>query len=209
MSEDHVELDERGVDPDPMAQFESWYAEALRADLARADAVALATACPDGAPSVRMVLLKGADPAGFVLFTNYESRKGRELAANPRAGLAFYWAELGRQVRVTGRVEPLAGEESDEYFATRPRDSQLAAWASRQSEVIESRAALDEEFARMAGRFEGTDVPRPPFWGGFRLEPEVVEFWSGRPNRMHDRIRYTRERAEGATPRWRIERLSP
>jgi pyridoxamine 5'-phosphate oxidase len=185
-------------------QFARWWDEALSAGLPRADAVALATADAAGAPSVRMVLLKGVDGRGFVFYTNYDSRKGRELAENPRAGLAFYWAELGRQVRVTGRSARVDAAESDAYFATRPRESQLAAWASTQSAVIPGREVLESEFARRVAEFDGRDVPRPPHWGGYLLEPDVVEFWMNRPGRLHDRVCYTRD-GNG----WRIERLSP
>jgi pyridoxamine 5'-phosphate oxidase len=186
------------LDPDPLRQFQSWLEES-----GGDDRVALATASPDGAPSARMVLLKGADERGFVFHTNYESRKGRELAANPRAALLFYWAELGRQVRVEGRVERVTHEESEAYFRTRPRGGQLAAWASAQSEPIESREALEARFAEAAAEHSG-DVPLPPHWGGFRLVPEVYEFWQHRENRLHDRFRYRRE--GGA---WLIDRLSP
>jgi len=169
---------------DPLEQFNSWYAEA------GTDVVALATATPDGAPSARMVLLKGADPEGFTFFTNYESRKGRELAENPRAALVFLWQPLGRQ-------------ESEEYFRTRPRGAQLAAWASRQSEPVESREVLDARFAEIDREHPDT-VPLPPHWGGYRITPEVYEFWQHRENRFHDRLRY--RRAGGG---WTVDRLSP
>jgi pyridoxamine 5'-phosphate oxidase len=185
------------LDPDPLRQFQSWFEEG------GSDRVALATATPDGAPSMRMVLLKGADERGFVFHTNYESRKGRELAANPRGALLFYWADLGRQVRVEGLVERVEREESEAYFRTRPRGGQLAAWASAQSEAIESREALERRFAEAQAEYPG-DVPLPPHWGGFRLVPEVYEFWEHRENRLHDRFRY---RAEGGA--WLIDRLSP
>jgi pyridoxamine 5'-phosphate oxidase len=185
------------LDPDPLRQFQSWF------DEGGSDRVALATATPDGAPSVRMVLLKGADERGFVFHTNYDSRKGRELAANPRGALLFYWAELGRQVRVEGRVEQVERDESEAYFRTRPRGGQLAAWASAQSEPIESREALERRFVQAQAEYAG-EVPLPPHWGGFRLVPEVYEFWVHRENRLHDRFRYS---AEGGT--WLIDRLSP
>jgi pyridoxamine 5'-phosphate oxidase len=185
------------LDADPLRQFQSWFEEG------GSDRVALATATPGGAPSVRMVLLKGADERGFVFHTNYESRKGRELAANPRGALLFYWAELGRQVRVEGRVERVERDESEAYFRTRPRGGQLAAWASAQSEPIESREALEQRFAQAQAEYAG-EVPLPPHWGGFRLVPEVYEFWVHRENRLHDRFRYS---AEGGTRL--IDRLSP
>jgi pyridoxamine 5'-phosphate oxidase len=185
------------LDPDPLRQFQSWFEEG------RSDTVALATATPDGAPSARMVLLKGVDERGFVFHTSYESRKGRELAANPRAALLFYWADLGRQVRVEGRVEQVARVESEAYFRTRPRGGQLAAWASAQSEPIESRSSLEERFAQVEAQYP-EEVPLPPHWGGFRLVPDLYEFWQHRENRLHDRFRYRAER--GA---WVIDRLSP
>ena len=182
---------------DPLEHFRAWYVEA------GTDVVALATATRDGSPSARMVLLKGADEHGFTFFTNYESRKGRELADNPRAALLFHWAALGRQVRVEGAVERVGTQESEEYFRTRPRGAQLAAWASRQSEPVESREALDARFAEV-DREHPDDVPLPPHWGGFRLTPDVYEFWQHRENRFHDRHRYRRS-GDG----WSIERLSP
>lgn len=185
------------LDPDPLRQFLSWFDEAA------SDRVALATASPDGAPSARMVLLKSADERGFVFHTNYESRKGRELAANPRAALLFYWADLERQVRVEGPVERVAREESESYFGTRPRGGQLAAWASSQSKPIESREALDRRFAEVEAQYPG-EVPLPPHWGGFRLVPETYEFWQRQDDRLHDRFRYRRD--DGA---WVIDRLAP
>jgi pyridoxamine 5'-phosphate oxidase len=185
------------LDPDPLRLFQAWFEEG------GSDRVALATATSDGAPSVRMVLLKGADERGFVFHTNYESRKGRELAANPRAALLFYWAELGRQVRVAGQVERVEREESEAYFRTRPRGGQLAAWASAQSEPIDSRETLERRFAETQAEYPG-EVPLPPHWGGFRLVPEIYEFWEHRENRLHDRFRYRAESGE-----WVIDRLSP
>ena len=166
--------------------------------------VALATADERGRPSVRMVLLRGVDDRGFVFHSNYNSRKAMELAANPNAALCFHWPTLEEQIRVEGRVERLPADESDEYFATRPRGSQLGAWASEQSAVLPSRETLEEQYRAIERRFDGAPVTRPPFWGGFRLVPERIEFWFGRPDRLHDRLRYTRE-GEG----WRIERLYP
>jgi pyridoxamine 5'-phosphate oxidase len=185
--------------PDPLEQFRRWFA-AAGAD----DRMALATAAPDGSPSVRMVLLKGADEQGFVFFTGYGSRKGGELDANPRAALLFHWAPLGRQVRVEGSVERVSPEESDAYFATRPRGAQLAATASRQGRVLANRAQLDEAVADLEREHAGRDVPRPEHWGGYRLNPETYEFWQHRDDRLHDRLRYTR-----GSDGWRLERLSP
>jgi pyridoxamine 5'-phosphate oxidase len=197
-------LDESSVDPDPFVQFERWFQETVNAQLPEPNAVVLATVSEDGRPSARVVLLKGFDHRGFVFFTNYESRKGIELLNNPHAALLFYWAELERQVRIEGEAERASPEESEEYFRSRPTDSQLGAWASRQSSVLPNRSALEQAVAGLKARFRNQDVPRPPFWGGFRLHPQMIEFWQGRPNRLHDRLRYAR--ADGA---WRIERLSP
>jgi len=192
------------VDPDPLEQFRSWYAEAEAARLKAPPAMALATATAHGAPSVRMVLLKGADEHGFVFFTGYVSRKAGELDANPQAALLFHWDSLGRQVRIEGRVERVAGQESDAYFATRPRGAQLAAAASRQSSVLRDRAELDERVAELDREHAGSEVRRPEHWGGYRLVPETYEFWQHRDDRMHDRMRY--RRASGG---WVVERLSP
>lgn len=188
---------------DPLEQFERWFEDARRA-LELPEAMTLATAAADGTPSARMVLLKGVDERGFLFFTNYESRKGRELADNPRAALVFHWAlDPRRQVLVTGRVERLAAEESDEYFRTRPHGSRLAAMASRQSTVV-SREDLDRAVAELEREHPGDDVPRPSWWGGYVLRPDTVEFWQNRPNRLHDRLRYRRDEE-----RWILERLSP
>ena len=199
-----AELRRADLASDPLEQFRSWFAEA-GATLEMPEAVALATATPGGAPSVRMVLLKGFDERGLVFFSHYTSRKGRELEANPQAALLFHWSPLGRQVRVEGRVEHVSGEESDAYFATRPRDAQLGALASRQSEPLGSRADLDERLAELEGKLGDGRVPRPPTWGGFRLMPTAWEFWQHRSSRLHDRFRYERE-PSGA---WRVERLFP
>ena len=164
----------------------------------------LATATPDGRPSARVVLLKGFDERGFVFYTNYEGRKSTEIEANPRAALVFYWGELERQVRVEGRVSRVPDEESDAYFAERPRGSQLGAWASEQSRPVRDRGALEERLRELEGEYGGREVPRPPFWGGYRVEPETMEFWQGRENRLHDRLRYHR-----AGELWRRERLQP
>jgi pyridoxamine 5'-phosphate oxidase len=198
-------LREAEVARDPITQFAAWLAEARAVERSDPTALALATATPDGQPSVRMVLLKGFDERGFVFYTNYESRKGRELAANPRAALAFYWPELRRQVRVEGRVEPVAPEDSDAYFRSRPRGSQIAAAASPQSRVVPDRETLERWVAELTERYAAGPVPRPAYWGGYRVVPTAVEFWQSRPNRLHDRLRYVR-RPDGS---WQIERLAP
>jgi pyridoxamine 5'-phosphate oxidase len=192
------------VDPDPLEQFRRWYAEAEGTGIRAPHAMALATAGADGRPSVRMVLLKGADESGFVFFTGYVSRKGAELDENPRAALLFYWDPLGRQVRIEGRVERVADDESDAYFATRPRAAQLAATASRQTAVLVDREELDARFAELDRIHAATAVPRPDHWGGYRLVPDAYEFWQHREDRLHDRLRYVPEENG-----WRIERLSP
>lgn len=186
------------LDPDPLAQFQRWYEEA------GSDTVALATATAEAAPSARMVLLKEADQAGFVFHSSYEGRKARELQANPRAALLFYWHEVGRQVRVEGKVERVEPSESEAYFRTRPRGGQIAAWTSNQSEVIDSREELEARFRELEREYEGREVPLPPHWGGFRLVPDTYEFWQHRENRLHDRFRYRRD-----GERWVIERLAP
>ncbi|MEN9934183.1 MAG: hypothetical protein RLZZ387_762 [Chloroflexota bacterium] len=197
-------LSRADVDPDPLRQFQVWFDQAVAAGLVEPNAMTLASATPAGRPSARVVLLKSFDAAGFVFFTNYESRKGAELLANPWAALAFYWPQLERQVRAEGRVAPVTPEESDAYFASRPLSARVGAWASAQSRAIESRADLEGRVAELEARFAGGEVPRPPHWGGFRVVPEVVEFWQGRPSRLHDRICYTW--GDGG---WAIERLSP
>ena len=204
MEGEAAELRRADLASDPLEQFRSWFAEAGAA-LEVPEAMALATATPGGAPSVRMVLLKGFDETGLVFFSHYTSRKGRELEANPQAALLFHWSPLGRQVRVEGRVEPVSDVESDAYFATRPRDAQLGALASRQSEPLGSRAELDERLVRLESDLGDGSVPRPPTWGGFRLAPAAWEFWQHRASRLHDRFRYERE-PSGA---WRVERLFP
>ncbi len=200
-------LDEAAADADPIVQFGRWFEEAVREELTDANAMTLATVAADGTPSARTVLLKGFDADGFVFYTNHESAKGRDLAARPRAALLFFWAELERQVRITGTVTRVSDEESDQYFHSRPRESQFGAWASPQSRAIPSRDVLDEEFRRIQATYQdpSVPVPRPPHWGGYRVSPERIEFWQGRANRLHDRLLYTRE-AGGA---WRRERLAP
>jgi pyridoxamine 5'-phosphate oxidase len=200
----HARLDEAHVSPDPVAEFDRWFSQAQEAKVLEPNAMALATSTRDGTPSVRMVLLKGYDERGFVFFTDYRSRKGAELDGNPRAALAFYWGELERQVRITGTVERTSPEESKAYFRTRPRGSRLGAWVSHQSRVIPSRAQLESGLREVKERFPSDDIPLPPYWGGYRLRPEEVEFWQGREDRLHDRIRYLRDGGG-----WRIERLSP
>jgi len=193
------------LDPDPIKQFANWFTAAIEAGIHDVNAMSLATAGPDARPSVRIVLLKGFDQDGFVFFTNYESEKGKQLEANPYAALAFYWIELDRQIRISGKVKKTSRKESQTYFHSRPVGSQLSAWASRQSEVIDARRVLDARMAEMTERFAGKPVPLPPHWGGYRLTPDTMEFWQGRLNRLHDRFRYTRE----VSGDWLIERLAP
>jgi pyridoxamine 5'-phosphate oxidase len=199
-------LSEEQAGDDPLALFQRWFEEALAAGLPEPNAMVLATAAPDGKPSARMVLLKGFDERGFTFFTSYRSRKARELSANPQAALVFPWHALERQVRVEGIVELTSTEESDEYFRTRPLGSRLGAWASEQSAVIPDRAYLERLHVEMMARYPDGNIPRPPHWGGYRLVPFVFEFWQGRPNRLHDRIQFSRNRVSAP---WQRCRLAP
>ena len=198
------ELSEKNVDADPFVQFEHWMNEAIAAELPEPTAMCLSTADAKGRPSSRMVLLKGYDTEGFVFFTNYNSHKGRELAENPHAALNFFWPELERQVRISGSVAKVSAEESDEYFKTRPFTSRVGAWASDQSERLDSKMTLAAKAAKLLLKYASGNVPRPPHWGGYRLTPDQIEFWQGRPSRLHDRIVYIL--IEGL---WQTARLSP
>jgi len=199
-------LDETDVSHDPIVEFARWFAEAQEAEVLEVNAMTLATATAAGVPSARIVLLKAFDERGFVFFTDYRSRKGGELEANPRAALVFYWGELERQVRITGGVVLTSREESEEYFRSRPLGSRLGAWASHQSRVIPGRTALEQDLRDVEERYGDGEVPLPPHWGGYRLVPDAIEFWQGRESRLHDRIRYVRESGGKG---WRVERLSP
>jgi pyridoxamine 5'-phosphate oxidase len=198
-------LHEQDLDPDPVRQFASWFQQAQAAGVRMPEAAALATASAEGAPSVRMVLVKGFDDRGFTFFSNYASRKGGELAANPRAALAFYWDPLGRQVRIEGAVERTSADETADYVRSRPRGSQLGALASPQSEVIDSRETLEQRVAELEQRYGQGELPLPTSWGGYRLTPDTVELWQQRHDRLHDRLRYRR----GGDGGWVIERLAP
>ena len=205
LSNSTAELDEKSVDRNPIDLFRRWFDDAMASGSRLPDAMTLATATADGKPSARMVLLKQVDEQGFVFYTNYRSRKAVELDGNPHAALVFYWLQLDRQVRVEGRVTRVSATESDEYFRTRPRESQLGALASPQSEVIEGRAVLEQNFRELEERYAGREVERPEHWGGYRLQPERIEFWQNRVGRLHDRIEYERN-ANGS---WTVRRLAP
>jgi pyridoxamine 5'-phosphate oxidase len=196
-------LSESDADRDPMRQFERWFEDALRAKLPLPNAMTLATVSRDGAPAARVVLLKGVEHGGFVFYTNYRSRKAREIGERAQACLVFLWSDLERQVRITGRVEKVDAADSDAYFVTRPAGSRLSAWASEQSEKVASRAVLEQAMAEVKARY-GDSPPRPPHWGGYRVTPTEIEFWQGRADRLHDRLLYTRDAAA-----WKIERLAP
>ena len=193
------------LNPNPIKQFANWFTTAIETGIGDVNAMSLATAGQDAKPSVRIVLLKSFDEDGFVFFTNYESEKGKQLEANPYAALGFYWIELDRQIRISGKVDKTSRKESQTYFRSRPVGSQLSAWASRQSAVLDGRRVLDARMEEMNERFADKRVPLPPHWGGYRLKPDNMEFWQGRSNRLHDRFRYTRQ-SDGS---WLIERLAP
>jgi pyridoxamine 5'-phosphate oxidase len=189
----------------PVGQFNEWWNEVMQAQIDEPNAMTLATASADGFPSARIVLLKDFNEKGFSFYTNYESYKGKQLLENPKACLVFFWKEVERQVRITGLVEKLSEKESDEYFRSRPEASRIGAWTSPQSQVIENRQWIDEHFNEMVNKLEGTDIKRPPNWGGYIVKPVIVEFWQGRPGRLHDRIQYSMQE-DGS---WKIERLAP
>lgn len=201
----HQSLLEKNVSSDPIKQFKKWWDEAVESKIEEVNAMTLATASLSGLPSARIVLLKGFSKEGFVFFTNYHSCKSQQLNENPKACLVFFWKELERQVRITGLVEKISARQSDEYFSSRPEGSQLGALASSQSEVIESREWLDKHFKKLETQMKGTNIQRPPYWGGYVVKPIIIEFWQGRPNRMHDRLQYTLEDENI----WKIDRLAP
>ena len=198
-------LSETEIDSNPFAQFEEWFSQALNADILEPNAMMVATTTPEGKPSARMVLLKDFDERGFVFYTNYNSHKAQELAENPQAALVFWWAQSQRQVRICGRVEKVSDSESDEYFYSRPFSSRLGAWASNQSEVIESREVLEQQLEELKEKYQDREIPRPPHWGGIRVIPAEIEFWQGRSSRLHDRLVYRRMEDNS----WKIEQLSP
>jgi pyridoxamine 5'-phosphate oxidase len=198
-------LNESDLDPNPIRQFDKWFQDAVAAKLPEPTAMTLATASKDGVPSARIVLLKECNEQGFAFYTNYQSQKGLELAGNPRAALVFHWVTLERQVRVTGSVTKVSREESEKYFHARPRLSQMGAWASHQSQTLANREELENRLAQVTANYQNKEIPLPPYWGGYRVTPVTIEFWQGRPNRLHDRFRYSRSPDNS----WRVERLSP
>ena len=198
-------LSKTEVNSNPFVQFQKWFDQALNANILEPNAMTVATTAVEGKPSARMVLLKDFDERGFVFYTNYNSQKGQELAENPQAALVFWWPELERQVRISGRVEKVADVESDRYFYSRPFESRLGAWTSNQSEVIENREVLEKKLEELKQEYQNQDVPRPPHWGGIRVIPTEIEFWQGRSSRLHDRLLYTRNVDDS----WKIQRLSP
>jgi len=201
----HKSLSEKDVNANPIKQFENWWNEAVNSKIDEVNAMTLATASMDALPSARIVLLKEFNEKGFVFFSNYESYKAQQLAENPKACLVFFWKELERQIRITGLIEKINSKQSDDYFQSRPESSRIGAWASPQSRVIEDRHWLDEKFNELVNKMEGTSIPRPPHWEGYIVKPVVIEFWQGRPSRLHDRIQYTLEESG----EWKIERLAP
>lgn len=198
-------LNKHDVHPNPVQQFQQWFDEAVRAQVPEPNAMTLSTVAPEGKPSARIVLLKGIEEASFVFFTNYQSRKGQELEANPQVALTFFWVELERQVRIEGTVHKASDERSTQYFHSRPRGSQLGAWVSSQSQKIADRSVLEQRLQEVTQKFEGQTVPKPPHWGGYVVAPQSMEFWQGRPSRLHDRILYTLQ----DNNHWIIERLAP
>lgn len=203
---DYPPFTEEHAHADPIEQFRLWFEDAWRSDARQPNALTLATCSKDGVPSARIVLLKGFDQDGFVFYTNYQSAKADDLDSNPRAALVFYWPPLSRTVRVTGKVSKVSREETDAYFLSRPRDSQLGAWASAQSTVIENRDVLYKQFDEVKARYADQNVPTPPHWGGYRVRPSSIEFWQGQANRLHDRLRYVQDEHRKI---WRLQRLSP